>query len=203
MEAPSQSFPQDLAAVPEGERIPEAFGWAPSSWALGSAILATMVLFQPAKLERSEILLAAAALLLALFLVVHEIRRRKRPKVLVRPGYGPLIGLYREGRFQRTVELAQSHVLIRHPTRTWGPILMLSLATLASLAFLLPGSIQISWSDRCLAVLAAGFSASLAASVVKTRLRCEECLFPYPSSPDFEHVLVPKQDIKRIFGGPG
>lgn len=199
MDDPSQPFPQDLAAVPEGERIVEAFGWAPSSWAGGFLLLAGLTLFQPARLGPTEICLIGASVGLALFLVVHEIRRRKRPKVLVRPGYGPRIGIYRHGQLQRTVELARSHVFIRHPTRTWGPLLMLGLSTLLCLTFLVPGYIQLSVGDRLLAFLAAAFCVSLAGTLVKTRLRCEECLFPYPSTPGFEHILVPRQAIVRIF----
>jgi hypothetical protein len=158
-----------------------------------------MTLFQLAKLGLTEVGLVFGSLGLATFLVIHEVRRRKRPKVLVRPGYGSSIGIYRGGQLQRTVELAQSHIFIRHPTRTWGPLLMLGLSTILCLTFLFPSHIQLSAGDRLLALLAAVFCASLALTLVKTRLRCEECLFPYPNSPGFEHILVPRQAIVRIF----
>jgi hypothetical protein len=203
MDAPIPSFPQDLAAVPEGERIVEAFGWAPLCWA-GLLLLVPLVLLSPpGQRGAADAALAAGALALALLLVGYDYRRRQRPKVVVRLGYGPLIGIYQFGQLKRTVELARSQILIKHPSRTWGPLFMLAMTTLACLSFLLPSPFQISLGDRLLALFAATCTASLAASVVKTRLRCEEGLFPYPSTPGFEHILVPRQAIARIFSRPG
>lgn len=199
MDATPQPLPQDLAGVPEGERIQEAFGWAPSGWAGLFLLLAGLVLMQPAKQTVADTLVMVTSAGLALLLVAHDVRRRKRPRILVRPGYGPLLGIYRSGRLQRTVELARSQVLVKHPSRTWGPIFMLSLATLGSLSFLLPGPIQMTAGDRWLALVAACSFAGLTASILKTRLRCDVCLFPYPGTPGFESILVPRQSIKRIF----
>ena len=150
--------------------------------------------------DLAAILTIATLLGLPIVLMIYEIRRRKHPRVVVRLGFGSLIGIYRFERLQRTVELAQSTILGRHWYVTWAPLLILSIATLTCLIPLVLSPLQLSIGDRLTWLLAAGFYSSLAASIVKTRLRCEICLFQFPSTLGFEHILVPGRAITRIFG---
>jgi len=192
-------FPSDLAAVPEGDRIQEQFGWAPASWALACLCLAWLTLFQPAKLGGPEITLVAGLGLLALLLFIEETRRRKRPRVLVRAGHASEVGIYRDGRFLRGADIGESLVFLRHPLNTWGPLTLLVGVIATCGVVLKEGLAGPTLGERILPVLVMGFAASLGTSMVKTRLRCEEAMFPYPSSPGYERVLVPKAAISRIF----
>jgi hypothetical protein len=197
----SGDHPVELAGVPEGERIPEEYGWAPASWGVGCLCWVWLALFQPARLASVEMAVMAGCLLLALGLFFLEGWRRRRPRVLYRAGQGPRIGIYRDGRLKRTVELDPSRVYIRHPLNTWGPLLLLALMALACGVFLREGLPGPALGERLLPLLILGFCASLFTSMVKTRLRCEEVLFPYPNSPGYERILVRKAAVRRIFGG--
>ena len=201
MNPQSADLPAELAAVPEGERIQEAYGWAPTAWGLSCLCLAWLTLFQPAKLGSSEAGILAGALLLAGVLFLSDLRRRRRPRTLYRPGQGPLLGIYRDGKLQRTVELARSTVYLRRALNTWGPLTLLPLGMVACVLFLKEGMGGATLGERLLPLLVLGFCLALFTTLIKTRLRCEEALFPYPNTPGYEHILVPKAALKRIFGG--
>ncbi|WP_243382260.1 hypothetical protein [Geothrix alkalitolerans] len=190
-------FPSDLAQVPEGERIPEAFGWAPAAWALACATFAQLTAFQPAKLDGGGALALGGAILGAVLLGAYEVRRRGHPKAMVRRGSA--LALYAKGRLDRQVEAGACQLYLRHPTRTWGPILMTGMGTLAAGSFLLPGGAALAPADRVTAGLAALTFAALFATIIRTRLFCEEVLLPYASGRGYQHVLIHKREVPRIF----
>ncbi len=192
----STSFPQDLAQVPEAERIQEAFGWAPVAWALVLFTLTILAVFQPARLSTGERIGLCSALLGGLLLCFYEVWRRREPKTLVRRG--PTLALYFRGKLVREVGVPASGIYLRHPTRTWGPILMTILGTLAAVTFLLPGGVAIAWTDRLTAAMAALSFATLCTSIIRTRLFCEGVLIPSEGG-GLQHVLVRKRDLPRIF----
>lgn len=190
-------FPSNLAQVPEGERIPEAFGWAPAAWALACATFAQLAAFQPAKLDTGGSLALGGAVLGALLLGTWEGWRRRQPKAILRRGAA--LALYAKGRLDRQVEAGACQLYLRHPTRTWGPLLMTALSTLAAGSFLLPGGIALAPADRVTAGLAALTFATLFGTIVRTRLFCEEVLVPYAGGRGYQHVLVLKRDVPRVF----
>lgn len=64
----STPFPQELSQVPEGERIHEAFGWAPAAWELVLFTSSLLLAFQPARLGTGERIGLVSALLGGLLL---------------------------------------------------------------------------------------------------------------------------------------
>ena len=189
-------FPQDLAQLPDGERIQEAFGWAPAAWGLVLFTFSLLLAFQPARLGTGERIGLGSALLGSLVLWSYEVLRRRQPKVLVRRG--PTLALSLRGKLAREVGVAASGIYLRHPSRTWGPILMTTLGTLAAGSFLLPGGPATTWGDRITAALAALSFATLCTTLVRTRLFCEEALIPRDGG-GLQHLLVRKRDLPRIF----
>src|SRR5437763_16941697 len=85
-----------------------------------------------------------------------------------------------------------------HPSRTWGPVMALALISLAFAIFLLPGPIGISRTDRVYAALASLLFAFCTASVIKTRLRCDTCMFPYQNRRGSEWIMVPRKAIPLL-----
>ncbi len=189
-------FPQAITEVSEGERILEAFGWAPSAWALFFFAFVILVIFQRAELGTGGNVAVSLSFIGGCGLAFYEYRRRRQPRVLVRRGQG--LSLYARGALLREVDIAAAGIYIRHPSRTWGPILMTAMATVATGAFLMPG-IALPWSERLGAALAALGFASLCSSIVRTRLFCEEALIPYANGAGFQHLLVLRRDVPRIF----
>jgi hypothetical protein len=195
----SRGFSPDLAPVPQRERIVEAFGWAPASWALICITFSILVASQPAKPDTTEIVEAGVSLVAGCLLGFHEIRRRRHPKVVVRNGSS--LALYIRGTLDREVAVEAVQLTIRHPGRTWGPILMTALATVAATIFLLPGGLHITAADRIFAGMTSLCFASLCGTLIRTRLFCEEALLPYDygNTRRSQHLLVLKRDIPRIF----
>lgn len=189
-------FPAELAQVPEGERILEAFGWAPAGWALACFTLVQLGALQPARLEKGEILGLALVFLGGLALAIHEARRRRWPKALVRRG--PQVAVYLKGHLARQVEVSACTLYLRHPTKTWGGILYLGGTAVTAGLFVVPGILDLGWPARLTAALVMGASGSLCASLIRTRLLCEEALVPHGRG-GYQHILVHKRDIPRIF----
>jgi len=190
--------PRELAAVPESERISEEFGWSPASWAFGLAVYCSLLFLQPAKAGATEYLVAALAAALAVWLILVESRRRRQPRALVRFPQSQEIAIYKRGVLARTVSVEDTRLHLLHPGKTWGAILSLGMLSLAFAVLLTPGSIALSLSDRALAALASLFFAGLASSTVKTRLFCDQCLFPYANKRGQERILVARRDIPRL-----
>lgn len=191
-------LPTDLAAVPEAERFRETHGWAPSAWGLGCLCLAWLTLFRPAPLASVEAALLAVALLLAAVLFLVDLRRRRRPRVLHRPGAGPLLGIYREGRLQRTVEVARCTRFQRRALHTWGPLVLLALGMVACVLLLKEGLGGVTLGERLLPLWVLGFCLALFTSLLKTRLRCEEALFPRAHTSGTESILLSRSAVKRL-----
>lgn len=191
-------LPTDLVAVPEPEQIRETYGWAPSAWGLGSLCLAWFSLFQPAPLASREALLLALALLLAAVLFLVDLRRRRRPRILYRPAAGPLLGLYRDGRLQRTVEVARCTRVLRRPLRTWGPLGLLVLGLVACVLLLKEGLGGVTLGERLLPLGVMAFCLALFTTLLKTRLRCDEVLFPRASTSGQEPILLPRAGARRL-----
>ena len=143
---------------------------------------------------------AAAAMLLGLLLLVYEFRRRKNPKVLGRFPQHNQIGLYKRGKLDRILDVESVNLVLYHPSRTWGPIMALSLTAIAFAVFLLPGAINISRTDKVYAALASLLFLSFTASAIKARLRCETCMFPYEKRRGSEWIMVRRKQIPLLLG---
>ena len=193
-------FPKDPAAVPVSARINETFGWMPACWAFGLMVFSTLVFTQPAKPTRTEYIGAAISLVLGVLLLIYELRRRKNPRVLARFPQSNQIGLYKRGTLNRTVNVESVNLVLYHPSRTWGPIMALAMISLAFAVFLLPGPIGISLTDRVYAALASLLFAFCTASVIKTRLRCDTCMFPYQNRRGSEWIMVRRKAIPLLLG---
>ncbi len=190
--------PRELPAVPESERIIEEFGWSPASWAFGLAVYCSLLFVQPAKAGPTEYLVCALAAALAILLIFVEARRRRNPRILVRLSQSHEIAIYKRGILARSVSVEQTSLYLRHPGTTWGAVLSLAMLSLAFAAFVMPSPNAISLRDRVLAAMASLFFASLAASTVKTRLFCDQVLFPYPNTRGHERILVARKAIPRL-----
>jgi len=195
---PTPDFPRDLSAVPESARVREAFGWAPACWGFGLIVFSSLVFTQPAKPTQTEYVGAAISFLWGVLLLVYELRRRKRPRVLVRFPQFNQIGIYKRGTLNRTVNVEDVNLVLYHPSRTWGPILALAMASLGFAVFLLPGPTDLSRTDRVYAALASLLFAFYMASVIKTRLRCDTCMFPYQNRRGSEWIMVRRKAIPLL-----
>jgi len=193
----STSFPQDLAQVPEAERIQETFGWAPAAWALVLFTFTILLAFQPAKLSTGERISLFSALLSGLLLCFYEVWRRRQPRVLVRRG--PSLALYLRGELVREMGIAAIGISPRHRAWTWGPILVTALGALVSGIFLMYGDAATAGAQRLTAGMAALSFAALCASIVRTHLFCEATLIPNDGGGGLQQVLVHKRDLPRIF----
>lgn len=191
-------FPDDLASLPEAARVTQAFGWALANWGFGLLIFGSLVFTQPAKPSRVEYIGAVAAMILGLLLLIYEFRRRKRPKVLGRFSQHNQIGLYKRGKLDREVNVESVNLVLYHPSRTWGPLIGLSLTTVAFAAFLIPGLSGISRTDKVYFALASLLFLSFTLSVIKTRLRCEICMVPYEKRRGSEWIMVRRKDIPLL-----
>ena len=76
---------------------------------------------------------------------------------------------------------------------------MTALGAFSAGAFLVPGRLALSNVDRLTAALAAIAFVILCTSIIRTRLFCEELLIPYESGTGFQHVLLFKRDLPRVF----
>jgi len=160
-------FPQDLAQLPDGERIQEAFGWAPAAWGLVLFTFSLLLAFQPARLGTGERIGLGSALLGSLILWSYEVLRRRQPKVLVRRG--PTLALYLRGKLAREVGVAASGIYLRHPSRTWGPILMTTLTLVSCMLPTALGQGAGSGSRRTMAwVIIGGQTLSLLITLLMT-----------------------------------
>jgi len=187
-----------MAAVPASARISEAFGWAPACWAFGLIVFSSLIFTQPAKPTQTEYIGAAISFLLGILLLIYEFRRRKNPRVLARFPQSNQIGLYKRGTLNRTVNVEQVNLVLFHPSRVWGPTTALAMVSLAFAIFLLPGPIGISRIDRVYAALASLLFAFCTASVVKTRLLCDTCMFPYQNRRGSEWIMVRRKVIPLL-----
>lgn len=191
-------FPDDLASLPENARVTQSFGWALANWGFGLLIFGSLVFTQPAKPSRTEYIGAVAVMIFGLLLLIYELRRRKRPKVLGRFSQHNQIGLYKRGKLDRVVNVESVNLVLYHPSRTWGPIIALSLTTIAFALFLFPGLSGISRTDKVYFALASLLFLSFTLSVIKTRLRCEVCMFPYEKRRGSEWIMVRRKDIPLL-----
>jgi hypothetical protein len=191
-------FPADLAALPENTRVHQAFGWAPGSWAFGLFLFSSLVFTQAAKPVRNEYIGAAIGFFVGLLLLAYEVRRRRNPRVLARfPQYNR-IGVYKRGKLNRIVNVEDVNLVLYHPGRTWGPILVTVAAAIAFAAFLVPSPVNLSLSDRAYLVLASMSCASFALSLIKTRLRCDTCMVPYQKRRGSEWILVSTKSLPLL-----
>ena len=196
------TVPRELAALPESEQISEVFGWSPATWAFGLLVYCSLLFIQPAKAGFTEYLVVALAAALALWLIIFEFRRRRQPRVMVRSPQSSEIAIYKRGVLERSVNVENVRLFLLHPGKTWGAILSLAALSLAFAVFVMPSPNAISLSDRMLAALASLFFASLAASTVKTRLFCDQCLFPYVNTRGQERILVARKSIPQLLSRP-
>jgi hypothetical protein len=196
------TLPRELAALPESEQIREAFGWLPATWAFGLLVYCSLLFIQPAKAGFIEYLVVTLVAALALWLIVFEFRRRRQPRVMARSPQNLDIGIYKRGVLERSVNVEDVKLFLLHPGRTWGAILLLAALSLAFAVFVMPGPGALSTRDRVLAALASLFFASLAASTIKTRLFCDQCLFPYVNARRQERIMVPRKSIPQLLSRP-
>jgi hypothetical protein len=191
-------FPSDLDALPANARIRQAFGWAPGSWAFGLFVFSSLVFTQPAKPMRNEYIGAAVCFLVGLLLLAYEVRRRRNPRVLARfPQYNQ-IGVYKRGKLNRIVNVEDVNLVLYHPGRTWGPIIVTLAAASAFAAFLIPSPVHLPLSDRAYLVLASMACASFALSLIKTSLRCDTCMVPYEKRRGSEWILVSRKSLPLL-----
>jgi len=195
---PGPIFPDDLASLPESARVIQAFGWALANWGFALLIFGSVVFTQPAKPSPAEYAGAIAAMVFGLALLICEFRRRKSPKVLGRFSQSNQIGLYKHGKLAEVVDVDSVNLVLYHPSRTWGPIMALSMAALAFAVFLLPGGISISRTDKVYAALASLLFFSSTLSVIKTRLRCKLCIVPCGKRRRDELIMVRSKDIPLL-----
>ena len=195
---PAPVFPDDLASLPENARVTQTFGWTLANWGFGLLIFGSLVFTQPAKPSRTAYIGAVAVMVFGLVLLIYEFRRRKSPKVLGRFSQHNQIGLYKRGKLDRVVNVESVNLVLYHPGRTWGPIVALSLTTVAFAVFLMPGLMGISRTDKVYFALASLLFLSFTVSTIKTRLRCEVCMVPYEKRRGSEWIMVRRKEIPLL-----
>ncbi len=192
------SYPDNLVSIPEGARIPEAFGWPLVSWACILIVWCSIFFTQPAKPDRNDYLIAATAFVVALGMVFFEFYRRKNRRVLARLPESPEIGIYKRGKLERTVRVEEVTLDLRYSGAALATVIAPASVAFGLAVFLLPGNMAISPSERIDAALGVLCFASLAASSIKTWWLCEVCLFPHEKRKRPERILAPKRDLKLL-----
>lgn len=199
-------YPDHLSAVPESARIPEAFGWSLLSWACILIVWCSMLFTQPAKPTRNGYATVAFAFMVALGLAFFEFYRRKGRRILVRLPEGEVIGLYKRGILERTVQVEHVTLDLRYSGAALAAVVAPVSVALGLTIFLLPGNLAISTSERIDAALGVLCFASLAASSVKTWWLCDVCFFPNEKSQvrkrilGQERILVQKRKLPQLLG---
>jgi hypothetical protein len=192
------SFPADLDALPASACIRQAFGWTAGTWAFGLFVFSSLVFTQPAKPMRNEYIATAVGFVLGLMLLVYEVRRRRNPRVLARfPQYNQ-IGVYKRGKLNRTVNVEDVNLVLYHPSRTWGPLMVTVMGAIFFAVFVVPGFASLSLTNHIYFALGSLLFASFALSLIKTRLRCETCMVPYEKRRGSEWILVPRKAIPLL-----
>lgn len=197
-EVSASIFPGQLARTPENTRVTEQFGWSAINWSFGLVLFSSLALTQPAKPVRGEYIAAAATFSIGILLLIFGLRRRKNPRTLVRFPEHNTIGIYKRGLLQRTVKVEGVNLVLYHPGRTWGPLLALASVAVGFAIFVLPGAVGISRTNHVYAGLASLLFLSFTASVIKTRLLCEVCMFPYEKKRGSEWIMVRRKTIRQL-----
>jgi hypothetical protein len=193
-----RNYPSDLAAVPESAKIIQAFGWSAMCWACVLILWCSLLFTQPAKPSNSEYIVAAIAFLFASLLIFFEFRRRRTPRVMARFPEASEIGIYKRGLLNRTVQVEEVTLELRHPGAVLGAIVAPATVALGLALFLLPGNPAISTDERVAAGLGALCFAGLAASSIKTGWLCDVCLFPYEKNQKRERMLIRRRELPLL-----
>jgi peptidoglycan/LPS O-acetylase OafA/YrhL len=147
---------------------------------------------------------AAGLAALGALLIYYEIARRRHPAVLVPFDAGVTgrqVALYYKGILNSTVPPNQVTHYVRNPGNTFGSLLVCAGFSGLFLILSFPNAKQqpLSVQEHVAVSLAAAISIAALASAVRTRLFCDQLLLPKKTGRGRKWVLVPKNQVKRIF----